>query len=254
MVLWDGGTKVCSNGPGYMTEIAAMPIYGKNLKKSSLEPKGLWPWNLVCIIRCSSTTKFAQMMTLDWPWPILWQGQIWSLLLLYGEKGKTMDFSETIVPVVYDVKVGRCSQLNDYMNLYEYQRWRSFIDIGPRSLRFTFSNFFSLETARPIEAKFHMDPPWEEGMKVRSNGPGHMTSMIKTFKKSSSLEPNSRWPWKLVCSIGYSSTTKFVQMMTLGWPWPILRQGLTWSLMLLYGKKENDWFFRNYCSLWYQGW
>ena len=45
-----------------------------------------------------------------------------------------MDFSETIV--VYDVKVGRCSYLNEYMNLYEYQRSRSFIDIGPRSLRF----------------------------------------------------------------------------------------------------------------------
>ena len=34
-------------------------------------------------------------------------------------KGKTMDFSETIV--VYDVKVGRCSYLNENMNLYEYQ-------------------------------------------------------------------------------------------------------------------------------------
>ena len=41
-LLWDGGTKVCSNGPGYITKMAAMPIYGKNLKKSSsLEPKGL---------------------------------------------------------------------------------------------------------------------------------------------------------------------------------------------------------------------
>ena len=39
---WDGGTKVCSNGPGHMTKMAGMPIYGKNLKKSSsLEPKGL---------------------------------------------------------------------------------------------------------------------------------------------------------------------------------------------------------------------
>ena len=38
--LWNGGTKVCSNGPGHMTKIAAMPLYGKNLKKSSpLEPK-----------------------------------------------------------------------------------------------------------------------------------------------------------------------------------------------------------------------
>ena len=38
-------------------------------------------------------------------------------MLLYGEKGKIMDFSETIV--VYDIKVGRFSQLNVY--LYEYQ-------------------------------------------------------------------------------------------------------------------------------------
>ena len=63
------------------------------------------------------------------------------------------------------------------MNLYEYQRSRSFIDLGPRSLRFTFSNFFSLETARPIEAKFHVEPPWDGEMKGCSNGPGHMTSM-----------------------------------------------------------------------------
>ena len=37
----DRGTKVCSNGTGHMTKMAAMPIYGKNLKKSSSpEPKG----------------------------------------------------------------------------------------------------------------------------------------------------------------------------------------------------------------------
>ena len=32
---WKGGTKVYINGPGHMTKMAAMPIYGKNLKKSS---------------------------------------------------------------------------------------------------------------------------------------------------------------------------------------------------------------------------
>ena len=37
----DGGRKVCSNGPGHMTEMTAIPIYVKNLKKSSSpEPKG----------------------------------------------------------------------------------------------------------------------------------------------------------------------------------------------------------------------
>ena len=55
-------------------------------------------------------------------------------MLLNGKKGKTVDFSETIV--VYDVNVGRCCLLNEYMDLYEYQRSRSFIDLDPRSLRF----------------------------------------------------------------------------------------------------------------------
>ena len=29
---WDRGMKICSNGPSHMTKMAAMPIYGKNLK------------------------------------------------------------------------------------------------------------------------------------------------------------------------------------------------------------------------------
>ena len=28
---WEEGTKVCINGPGHMTKMAAMPLYGKNL-------------------------------------------------------------------------------------------------------------------------------------------------------------------------------------------------------------------------------
>ena len=31
---WEGGTKVYINGPGHMTKMAAMPIYGKNLCKN----------------------------------------------------------------------------------------------------------------------------------------------------------------------------------------------------------------------------
>ena len=39
--ILDAGTKVCSNGPGHMTKMAAMPIYGKKLlKSSSPEPEG----------------------------------------------------------------------------------------------------------------------------------------------------------------------------------------------------------------------
>ena len=67
------------------------------------------------------------------------------------EKFKTVDFAETIV--VYDVKVVRCSNLNEYLKLYEYQRSRSLIDLGPN-----LSDIFKLVfLSRPIEAKFHVD-------------------------------------------------------------------------------------------------
>ena len=41
----------------------------------------------------------------------------------------------------------------------------------------TFSNFFFLEAAWPIEAKFYVEPPWAGGTKVLSNSLGHMTKM-----------------------------------------------------------------------------
>ena len=47
----EGGTKVYINGPGHMTKMDAMPIYGKNLKKSSSpEPASRFSQNLVCSI------------------------------------------------------------------------------------------------------------------------------------------------------------------------------------------------------------
>ena len=57
------------------------------------------------------------------------------------EKVKTMEFSEIIV--VYDTKVGRCSQLNRYMKLYEYQWSRSFTDLGQNHF-----NIFNLQRYR----------------------------------------------------------------------------------------------------------
>ena len=59
----------------------------------------------------------------------------------------------------------------------------------------TFSNFFFLESAWPIEAKFYMEPPLDGGMIDFSNGPDHLTNMAampiygKNLKKSSSMEP-----------------------------------------------------------------
>ena len=36
------------------------------------------------------------------------------------------------------------------------------------------ANFFSLETFRPTEAKYHVKPPLGKGTKIRLNGLGHM--------------------------------------------------------------------------------
>ena len=62
----------------------------------------------------------------------------------------------------------------------------------------TFSNIFFSETTGPIKAKFHIEPPWDGGTKICSNGPGHMTKMTampiygKILKKSYSPEPKGR--------------------------------------------------------------
>ena len=82
-------------------------------------------------------------------------------MILYGKKVKQTS-------IVYGIKVGVCSELNENTNLYEYER----------SIRFNiFKLIFSLETAEPIEAKSHMEAPWDSGMKVCSNGLGRMTKM-----------------------------------------------------------------------------
>ena len=49
---------------------------------------------------------------------------------------KIVDFSESIA--VYDLKVGRCGQLNEFMKVCEYKRSKSFLDLGPRL--FTYGN------------------------------------------------------------------------------------------------------------------
>ena len=80
------------------------------------------------------------------------------------EKVKVMDFSET--HIVYNIKVGRCSQLNEYMKLYEYQRSRSLTDLGPSLSDSIFLNCFSPITTKPINPTLHVEPPWDGGTEL----------------------------------------------------------------------------------------
>ena len=103
-LLWDGGTKVCSNGPGHMTKMAAMAIYSKNPKKiifsRTKRPMtlnlGMHHWVL----------EYYQVYSNDDPGLTLTYLTARSNLVTYAfvwGKGKTVDFSETIV--VYDLKL-----------------------------------------------------------------------------------------------------------------------------------------------------
>ena len=95
-----------------MTNMAAMPIYGKNPKKSSSpEPIDRWPWNLVRSIVYASTTKVVQIITVGWPSHILHQGQIWSHRLLYGKKWNLFFF------------FGNCCSLRSQSCLKHLHKW-----------------------------------------------------------------------------------------------------------------------------------
>ena len=91
-LLWEGGTEVCSNGSGHMTKIAALLINGKHLKnllirnqKADTLRLSMQHWVLKFYQTCSNDDPG---LTLH----ISWQGQIWSLMLLYWKKEKQLIF------------------------------------------------------------------------------------------------------------------------------------------------------------------
>ena len=96
--------KVYSNGPGHMTKMAAMPIYGKNLKKTFFSrTKRLMTLKVGMLHRVFQYYQFYSNDDLEltftyftarsnlFPYAFLW------------EKGKTMVFS--IPVVVYDIMI-----------------------------------------------------------------------------------------------------------------------------------------------------
>ena len=81
------------------------------------------------------------------------------------------------------------------MKLSEYQKSRSFFDLGQRSLKFQSLNLFFSKTVGRVETKIHMKALEKIRMKIYINELGHMTDMAamfiygKNLKKSSSQEP-----------------------------------------------------------------
>ena len=95
-------------------------------------------------------------------------------MFLYGENVKQWIFQKLLQ---YMISVGRRSQLNVYMNFMNINGQDHSLTFVEGHSDSTFSNFFSLETAGPIEAKFYLEPPWDGGIKVSIYGLCHMTNM-----------------------------------------------------------------------------
>ena len=97
------------------------------------------------------------------------------------------------------------------MNLYEYQRSTSLIDLGLNITDSIYLNFFSSITTQPVKAKFHVEPSWNGGTKASSNRSGHLTKMAAIL-----IYGKKRLKIFFSGTLRWLSTTKFVQMMLLG--------------------------------------
>ena len=93
---------VCSYGSASFNKMSAMFIYGKNTEKPP-EPRKLQGWILVYSIWDSRSTKFVEVMILEWHLTFLWQGQICIPILLYGENvGKS--FSKNVLNTGWNIQ------------------------------------------------------------------------------------------------------------------------------------------------------
>ena len=126
-----------------------LPLYEKKLwKSSSLELMDWWPWNMVCSIRYSSTTKIVHLMTLGWPWPFLQQDQMW-------ENANTLDFMESFECFGQNMVIKVVLMRQDlWVEEVKVIVWALTQD----SCSMTVSNISSKATW-PIVTKSHLEPP-----------------------------------------------------------------------------------------------
>ena len=126
--------KFYTNDLGHMTNMAAMPIYGKNFKNLLFQNQytdDLETWYVAL-----SMQVLPKLFKL-WPWvdPGLFHNKVkFCHIGVCMGKSENYLFLETIV--VFGLRVAWSIQLNELMKWSGYQRSRSFFDPGQRSLRF----------------------------------------------------------------------------------------------------------------------
>ena len=121
-LLWDRGMKVCSNGPGHMTKIATMPIYGKNLKHLLL-------WNQkaddIETWYASSGARVLPSLLRWWPWADLDLKNVYKIRLhrdFFETWSKWPKWKEVSVDIKILSSVGCLPLTCSYIHLLNHEK------------------------------------------------------------------------------------------------------------------------------------
>ena len=87
---------------------------------------------------------------------------------------KTVDFSETVA--AYDLKVGRCKQIVEFMKVCEVRRSRSFLTLTQGHLHMKIKTYFSQKLLAIFNQILYVSFKNME-MKIYKYDAGHMTKM-----------------------------------------------------------------------------
>ena len=126
---WVGETKVYSRHLSHMTKMAAMPIFGKNPSKNLLLQNRRADFQETWYV--ASGTPAHHSLFKWWPWsdPDLFYGKV-----KFDNLGFSIGKSENCW---FFRAFAACDlKSSEKMNICEYWRSRSFLDLGPRSFTY----------------------------------------------------------------------------------------------------------------------
>ena len=188
----------------HMIKMAAMPIYSKNPLKIFFSRTGR-PISTK-LGNVASGTPAHHSLFKWWPWSDL---DLFYSKVKFGNLGFSIGKSENCW---FFRAIAACDlKPTEKMNICEYWRSRSFLDLGPRSFTYKIKTCFSqkpLGQSKPnFICKLSGTRKWKFDDMMLVTWPRWQPCpyMVKTLQKSSSPELAGRFPRNLVCSIRDSS-------------------------------------------------
>ena len=154
-----GGTNVCSNSPGFMINMAATPMYGKNPLKLFFSGTnremtlklGIQYWGL----------KFLSNEILPWPWLTLRQGQIWFLMLFMLNCWNIIFYRNYLSLWTESLYIPLTKWVHEYI-------WVPTVTVIVGNSDLYIQTSAEMLLTRPIEANCHVDGSKNESLFKRS--------------------------------------------------------------------------------------